>query len=60
MTPHQYIERETLSISTELLYWDRVIGFLYSKVRENAPALFRIVTGPRISSLLGFLNYDLY
>jgi phosphatidylserine decarboxylase len=60
MTPHQYIERETLSISTERLYWDRVIGFLYSKVRENAPALFRIVTGPRISSLLGFLNYDLF
>ncbi len=60
MTPHQYIERETLNISTERLYWDRVIGFLYSKVRENVPSLFRIVTGPRTSSLLGFLNYELF
>lgn len=60
MTPHQYIERETLNISTERLYWDRVISFLYSKVRENVPALFHVVTGPRISSLLGFLNYDFF
>lgn len=60
MTPHQYIERETLSISIERFYWDRIISFLYTKVRENAPSLFSIVTGPRISSLLGFLNYDLF
>ncbi len=60
MTPHQYIERETLSISTEQLYWDRIISFLYSRVRENAPAVFRILTGPRISGLLGFLNYDCF
>ncbi len=60
MTPHQYIERETLDIRTEQLYWDRVIGFCYSRLRERSPALFRLLTGRRFSGLLGFLNYDLF
>jgi phosphatidylserine decarboxylase len=60
MTPHQYIERETLDIRTEWLYWDRVIGFCYSRLRERAPSLFRMVTGKRFSGLLGFVNYDLF
>lgn len=60
MTPHQYIERETRDIRTEQLYWDRVIGFCYSRLRERAPVLFRMVTGRRFSDLLGFLNYDLF
>jgi phosphatidylserine decarboxylase len=60
MTPHQYIERETHDIHTEQLYWDRVIHFLYSKVRENSPALFKMLTGARMSSMLGFLNYEAF
>jgi len=60
MTPHQYIERETLDIRTEELYWDRVIGFCYSRLRERAPVLFKMLTGRRVSGLLGFLNYDLF
>lgn len=60
MTPHQYIERETLDIRTEELYWDRVIEFCYSRLREHAPILFKMLTGRRVSGLLGFLNYDLF
>jgi phosphatidylserine decarboxylase len=60
MTLHQYIERETLEIRTERLYWDRVVGFCYSRVREHAPSVFKILTGRRASGLLGFLNYGLF
>lgn len=55
---HQYLDRETGRIFTEKLYRDGVIRFLYSSLRESAPPLFRAVTSARISSLLGFLNYD--
>ena len=44
----------------EELYRDRVIGFLYGRVREEAPALFRAVTGSRMTGILGFLNYDFF
>lgn len=57
---HQYIERETREIRTESLYWDRVISFLYSRVREDVPRLFNMLTGPRLTGLIGFLNYDLF
>lgn len=57
---HQYIERETRDICTEHLYWDRLITFLYSRVREDAPRLFRMITGPRLTDFLGFVNYDLF
>jgi len=60
MTPHQYIERETLNVRTESLYWDQVIRFMYSTVRENVPELFKALTGPRLSSIVGFLNYELF
>ncbi len=55
---HQYLDRETGKIFTEKLYWDGVVRFLYSSLRESAPMLFRAVTSARISSLLGFINYD--
>lgn len=55
MIQHQYIERETLDIKTESLYCDRLIHFLYSTVRENAPAMFKIITGARFSSFISFL-----
>lgn len=60
MSPHQYIERETLDVKTEELYWDRVVGFCYSRMREHAPSLFKALTGRRISGMLGFLSYDLF
>jgi phosphatidylserine decarboxylase len=55
---HQYIERETLDVRTEHLYWDKVVTFLYSRVREDAPKLFRMLTGPRLTNILGFVNYN--
>lgn len=58
MIPHQYIERESGSIRTETLYGDRFITWLYSHGRERVPLLYKAVTGARISSLLGFLNYS--
>ncbi|MEW6379759.1 MAG: phosphatidylserine decarboxylase [bacterium] len=56
---HQYIERETGRIKTERLCGDRLIGALYLTARENSAALFRALTCGRMSSLLGFFNYDL-
>jgi phosphatidylserine decarboxylase len=55
---HQYVDRESGSVRDERLYWDGAIRFLYSPVREKAPRLFATLTSPRMSSFLGFLNYD--
>ncbi len=55
---HQYISRETGQIFNETFFGDRAIRFLYSRVRENAPGLFKILTGARISQCLGYLNYE--
>jgi phosphatidylserine decarboxylase len=60
MTPHQYIDRDTFVLRTERLYLDRVITYLYSRIREDAPSLFRLLTSRRVSSLIAFLNYDLF
>jgi phosphatidylserine decarboxylase len=60
MMPHQYIERETFALRTERLYRDRVVCFIYSRLREDAPSLFRLLTSRRASSLIAFLNYDLF
>ncbi len=59
MTRHQYLNRGSQDVVTEKLFADRVIHFLYSETRENAPALFRAVTSAWTSSLLGFMNFDL-
>jgi phosphatidylserine decarboxylase len=60
MMPHQYIEGDTFDLRTEHLYRDRVVGFIYSRLREDAPFLFRLLTSRRASSLIAFLNYDLF
>jgi phosphatidylserine decarboxylase len=57
---HQYIERRIGRPQTEKFYGDRVIRFLYSKAREDAPSMFRALTGARMSELLGFINYDAF
>lgn len=56
---HQYIERNSSQVLDEKLFGDRIVRFLYSKTREQAPALIQALTGPTMSSLLGFLNFDL-
>jgi phosphatidylserine decarboxylase len=55
---HQYVERQSGYVRDEQLFWDGAIRFLYSSVREQAPSLFTALTSRRMSSLLGFLNYD--
>lgn len=55
---HQYIERESRNICTEHLFGDQAVRFLYSKVRESAPLVFRAMTGARVTRWLGILNYD--
>lgn len=56
---HQYIERDSGFARDEPLFGDRMINLLYHKVREHAPSLFRLVTSPRVTDVLGFVNYDL-
>jgi phosphatidylserine decarboxylase len=56
---HQYIERDSGFARSEALFGDRLIGLLYHKVREHAPSLFRLVTSPRVTDILGYVNYDL-
>ncbi|HPQ45370.1 MAG TPA: phosphatidylserine decarboxylase [Syntrophales bacterium] len=55
---HQYIERKTSGIRTEHPYGDKIVDFIYSTVREHAPSLFKALISARMSSLLGYANYD--
>lgn len=55
---HQYIERQTASVKTERLFNDRIVGLLYSGIRENAPFVFDQLISKHTSSFLGFFNYD--
>ena len=57
--PHQYVDRRTGRVCAERLFSDAVVRWLYAGVRENAPALYRMAVSGRVSSALGFLNYDL-
>lgn len=55
---HQYVERATGAVRTEKMYGDGIVNFIYAHARENAPAVFRALTGARASSLLAWVNYD--
>lgn len=55
---HQYIDRNSRQVVTEKLLGDKSVSFLYSTIRENAPAMFRALTSGRISRLLSFYHYD--
>lgn len=56
--PHQYIERLSGEVKTEQLVADRNVAWLYSKVRESFPYLFRLATQRHGTQLLAYLNYD--
>jgi len=60
MRRHQYVDRDTFTARTEELFMDRVIAFMYSRLREDAGFLFRQLVTGRASALLAFLNYDLF
>jgi phosphatidylserine decarboxylase len=55
---HQYIERHDGRVRTERLCGDALVSFLYARMWEDAPALHRLLTGARVSRVLGFLKYD--
>jgi phosphatidylserine decarboxylase len=56
---HQYIDRETAEVKTESLYFDRLINYIYARVREQNKILFNALTSSRTTKILGYLNYDL-
>jgi len=56
---HQYIARDSGALCDEPLFADRLIRLMYNQVRENAPGLFRLLTSPRMTDVLGYLNYDM-
>ena len=58
MTAHQYIERRGSSIVDETFCGDPVVSFLYSRVREQSGWLYRALTSSRLTSLVGFLHFD--
>lgn len=45
-------------MKTEQLFCDKAVNYIYSSTRENAPQLFNMLTSARVSSLLGYINYD--
>ncbi|MEZ4600049.1 MAG: phosphatidylserine decarboxylase [Syntrophotaleaceae bacterium] len=59
LQPHQYIERTSGAVRNETLFGDRIIRLVYAPVRENAPLLFRALTGARSTRILALFNYDL-
>ena len=56
---HQYIDRKSGEVRTEQFYGDRMIKIIYSTVRERVPILFKALTSPVASSLMGYFNYEL-
>ena len=58
LMPHQYVDRATGRVVTEELTSDRFVNALYTGVRERAPALFRMLTSPRMSAALAWAEYD--
>jgi phosphatidylserine decarboxylase len=60
MIRHQYIDRETFAPITEELFLDRVIGFIYSRLREDAYFVFRLLVSGRTSAFMAFLNYEFF
>lgn len=59
VTAHQYVDRASGELRTERLYRDRVVMYLYSHVREQAPAMFKWLISRHATGVLGYLNYDL-
>lgn len=57
--PHRYIERESDRVAREDLLADTAVRFIYGTLREKAPWFYNAVTGPSVTDMLGFVNYDL-
>jgi phosphatidylserine decarboxylase len=55
---HQYWDRKARKYIDEQFLGDRAVRFLYGRLRENFPILFRVLTSKRIVDWLSFLIYD--
>ena len=55
---HQYIDRTTQAVLDEKLFGDRIVRFLYSRVREYAPSFIKALSSATTSSIMGYLNFD--
>jgi phosphatidylserine decarboxylase len=58
MITHQYLCRTTRQAVNEKLFADRMVAYLYSTIRENAPKVFQALISRRFTSAMGFWNYD--
>lgn len=56
---HQFIERRTSMVKTEKLFGDKTVSFIYSTTREKAPFLYKAAASARMSSILGYLNFEM-
>lgn len=56
---HQYVDRATGSVCTERFVGDRIIEFLYSPVREYAPAVFKALTSSCLTHWLAFFAFNM-
>lgn len=55
---HHYVDRESGRLVKEQLFQDEIVGFIYCRVREKTPFLFKALTSRRFTALLGYINYD--
>jgi phosphatidylserine decarboxylase len=55
---HQFIQRNTGQVISERLLADRLLQWLYSRTRENAPRLFNQLTSRRVNDCCAFWQFD--
>jgi phosphatidylserine decarboxylase len=55
---HQYVDRATGRVCSERLFGDSIINYFYSKKREQAAYVYRLLGSQWFSGLLGWINYD--
>jgi phosphatidylserine decarboxylase len=56
---HHYVVRETGEARLEHFLGDSLLKWVCPREREDATLLFRALTSPRASSILGFINFDM-
>ncbi|OQX12401.1 MAG: phosphatidylserine decarboxylase [Desulfobulbaceae bacterium A2] len=56
---HEYIQRATGAKMWERPLGDRLVGLVYSRVRERAPRLFTALTSRRATDFLSTIHYDI-
>ncbi len=58
MFEHCFIDRRTGQVIKEKLLGDRLINFLYSKVRENSKRMFDLAISQNSTKLLNYFYYE--